>query len=107
MASIVQPTIGFAVQVNQNVYDANNTKLYEISGSCCQIGACCACADFHFDILENGQVVGLIDKIFNGFEELCLQVNTFRIRFPPNADVNRKILLVRRIYIRPMQLCPI
>jgi hypothetical protein len=86
-------------KVNQNVYDANGAVLYEICGSCCQIGALCACADFHFDILENGQVVGLIDKIFNGCEELCLQVNTFRIRFPPNADVNRKLLLIGAAFL--------
>ena len=38
---------------------------------------------------------GLIDKIFNGCEELCTMTNTFRIRFPPDADVNKKLALVR------------
>lgn len=86
-------------RVNQKVYDAQGAEIYEINGACCQLGAMFACADFHFDILEGGSVVGLIDKIFNGCEELCTMTNTFRIRFPPDADVNKKLALIGAAFL--------
>ena len=73
----------------------------ESGGSVFQCAAMCPCFDMHFDILKPGSEapVGAVDKIFNGCEELMLNVNKFRILFPEDATNEQKCLLVGAVML--------
>ena len=87
--------------VNQQVKNANGELAYIITGSVFQCAAMCPCFDMHFDILKPGSEapVGAVDKIFNGCEELMLNVNKFRILFPEDATNEQKCLLVGAVML--------
>ena len=73
----------------------DGTAKYKVGGTLCQLGACCPCDTFHFEIedLVTGSR-GSLRKHFNGCEELLTAINQFVIIFPPDALPEDKAALL-------------
>lgn len=62
------------------------------------------CADFTFEIFDSsGRVCGKLIKVFNGCEELILNVNHFVIVFPPDATPEQKAAIFCSAYLIDFQ----
>jgi len=91
--------------VNQMIFDSNDDLRYEVTGSMCQSGACCACcADFHFDVNDpRGATVGAITKKALTCQECCFKTNRFEVDFPRQCTMEEKRLLVGSAMLLDLQ----
>ena len=81
------------------VYDKSNNFKYEIVGDCCQVGLCCGSAaekitEIQFNILRNGQNVGIMRKLTSSMGEFFSKADSYKITFPLDATPEDKMLLI-------------
>ena len=85
--------------VETEVYDASGHLRYQIHGDCCQVGLCCGgcvekLSNIHFEIMQNGSIVGSIKKLSANIGEFFTKADSFQINFPANATPADKFLLI-------------
>lgn len=81
------------------VYDPVGNLRYEIVGDCCQIGLCCGrtiekMSNIRFDIVQNGNIVGVIRKLSSSFGEFFTKADSYQVSFPPHATPEDKMLFI-------------
>jgi len=80
--------------MDQQIMDKTDSLVYTTRGSICQLGMCCPClGSVDFQILKDGQEVGLISKRPMTCGECCQKTNRFIIDFPKDADSTQKKLV--------------
>ena len=80
------------------VFDATGNLRYDINGDCCQYGLCCGeaaakLANIHFDIIQNGSIVGSIRKLSSSIGEFFTKADSYEVFFPTNATPADRLLL--------------
>lgn len=85
--------------IETEVYDPRGQLRYQIHGDCCQIGLCCgSCvkklSNIHFEIIQNGSIVGSIKKLSANIGEFFTKADSFQVTFPANATPEDKFLLI-------------
>ena len=75
------------------VWNKNDEKIYDISGPCCPI-SCGGSVPFPITD-QSGTDVGEISKLWRGcFNEAFTDLDTFKIEFPDNIDLETKAVLM-------------
>ena len=85
--------------ITTEIYDKTHALKYEIRGDCCQIGLCCGSsvekiAEIQFNILRNGQNVGIMRKLSSSMGEYFSKADSYKITFPLDATPEDKMLLI-------------
>lgn len=90
--------------VNQHVLNSQGEERFYVRGSCCQLGLYWACCDVSFDVESAASgAKGRIQKIFDGFGEIFLNTNRFKIDYPPDATEEDKALLFASAMLLDLQ----
>ncbi|KAK5975658.1 hypothetical protein GCK32_003989 [Trichostrongylus colubriformis] len=85
-----------------NVNDENGRFAYISGPTCCGLGCCTACLrQKKFRVLWNdGSELGMITKLFGGVvKEFLSDADTFRVTFPPELSVIRKMILIGAVIL--------
>lgn len=87
-----------------DIFNVQNELKYKVTGNPCQPAVCLGYVGkkmgvLHFDIRKGRENVGEIEKLSSSWSEYLDDANSYKIKFPPDATPEEKLLCVASVMI--------